>query len=40
LVEAADDICYDIMDIEDALKLKSYFEETQELTLAFIPMNA
>lgn len=38
LVEAADDICYEIMDIEDAHKLKILStEETQELLLAFIP---
>lgn len=38
LVEAADDICYEIMDIEDAHKLKILTsEETQELLLAFIP---
>ncbi len=36
LVEAADDICYEIMDIEDAHKLKLLsFEETQELLLNF-----
>jgi dGTPase len=36
LVEAADDICYEIMDIEDAHKLKLLsFEETRELLLAF-----
>jgi len=36
LVEAADDICYQIMDIEDAHKLKILTtEETQELLLAF-----
>ncbi|MBN1463873.1 MAG: deoxyguanosinetriphosphate triphosphohydrolase [Paludibacteraceae bacterium] len=38
LVEAADDICYEIMDIEDAHKLKILTtEETQDLLLAFIP---
>ena len=36
LVEAADDICYQIMDIEDAHKLKILTtEETQDLLLAF-----
>ena len=36
LVEAADDICYEIMDIEDAHKLKIItFEETQHLLLDF-----
>lgn len=36
LVEAADDICYEIMDIEDAHKLKILSdEETQALLLAF-----
>lgn len=36
LVEAADDICYEIMDIEDAHKLRILtFDETQELLLAF-----
>lgn len=36
LVEAADDICYEIMDIEDAHKLKILsFEETQHLLLGF-----
>ena len=36
LVEAADDICYEIMDIEDAHKLKLIsFEETRDLLLAF-----
>ncbi len=38
LVEAADDICYEIMDIEDAHKLKLLTnDETKELLLAFIP---
>lgn len=38
LVEAADDICYEIMDIEDAHKLKLLtFEETRDLMLGFIP---
>ena len=36
LVEAADDICYEIMDIEDAHKLKLLsYEETRDLLLAF-----
>ena len=36
LVEAADDICYEIMDIEDAHKLKILtFEETKQLLLGF-----
>lgn len=36
LVEAADDICYEIMDIEDSHKLKILsFDETQSLLLAF-----
>ncbi len=36
LVEAADDICYEIMDIEDSHKLKLLsFEETAELLLGF-----
>lgn len=36
LVEAADDICYEIMDIEDSHKLKILtFEETQQLLLSF-----
>ena len=36
LVEAADDICYEIMDIEDAHKLKILsFNETSELLLGF-----
>ena len=36
LVEAADDICYEIMDLEDAYKLKILsFEETSELMLGF-----
>lgn len=38
LVEAADDICYQVMDIEDAYKLKILSgEETQELFLSFVP---
>ncbi len=36
LVEAADDICYEIMDLEDAYKLKILnFEETSSLMLGF-----
>lgn len=36
LVEAADDICYEIMDIEDAYKLMILsFEETQKMLLSF-----
>ena len=36
LVEAADDICYEIMDLEDAFKLKILsFQETCDLMLAF-----
>lgn len=36
LVEAADDICYEIMDIEDAHKLKIVsFDETRDLLLDF-----
>ncbi len=36
LMEAADDICYEIMDIEDSHKLKLLsFEETSELLLGF-----
>ena len=36
LVEAADDICYEIMDMEDAHKLKILsFEETSRLMLSF-----
>jgi dGTPase len=36
LVEAADDICYEIMDLEDAHKLKILsYEETASLMLAF-----
>lgn len=38
LVEAADDICYQIMDIEDAHKLKILTtQETQQLLIAFFP---
>ena len=36
LVEAADDICYEIMDLEDAFKLKILtFDETTSLMLSF-----
>ncbi len=36
LVEAADDICYEIMDLEDAHKLKILsYEETEDLLLSF-----
>ncbi len=36
LVEAADDICYEIMDIEDAHKLKILtYDETEQLLLGF-----
>ncbi len=36
LVEAADDICYEIMDLEDAHKLKIIsFDETSQLLLSF-----
>ena len=38
LVEAADDICYEIMDIEDAHKLKILStDETRDLMLGFLP---
>ena len=38
LVEAADDICYEIMDIEDAHKLKLIsFDDTRRLLLGFLP---
>lgn len=38
LVEAADDICYEIMDIEDANKLKILsYQETTELLMGFFP---
>ena len=37
LVEAADDICYEIMDLEDAHKLKILsFEDTRQLMLGFV----
>lgn len=36
MVEAADDICYEIMDIEDSHKLKILsFAETEHLLLSF-----
>ena len=36
LVEAADDICYEIMDLEDAHKLKILtYDETERLLLGF-----
>jgi dGTPase len=36
LVEAADDICYEIMDLEDAFKLKILsFDETASMMLNF-----
>ena len=39
LVEAADDICYQIMDIEDAFKLRVLsFEETKQIMLSFLSM--
>ena len=39
LMEAADDICYEIMDIEDAHKLKLLsFEETKDLLLGFFDL--
>lgn len=38
LVEAADDICYEIMDLEDAYKLKLLsFREVEEILMAFFP---
>ena len=41
LVEAADDICYEIMDIEDAHKLKILsYEETEHLLLGFFDDDA
>ncbi len=41
LVEAADDICYEIMDIEDSHKLKILtFDETKELLLGFFDETA
>lgn len=40
LMEAADDICYEIMDIEDSHKLKILsFDETTELLLGFFDKN-
>ena len=39
-MEAADDICYEIMDIEDAHKLKLLtYEETETLLLGFFDNN-
>lgn len=41
LVEAADDICYQIMDIEDAHKLKILtYNETEQLFLAFFDQDS
>lgn len=41
LVEAADDICYEIMDIEDAFKLRLLsYDEASDLLLAFFPEDA
>ena len=41
LMEAADDICYEIMDIEDAFKLKLLnYAETEELLLGFFDDDA
>lgn len=41
LVEAADDICYEIMDIEDSHKLKILtFDETEDLLLNFFDSTA
>ena len=41
LVEAADDICYEIMDLEDAHKLKILsFDETSDLMLSFFEPDA
>ena len=41
LMEAADDICYEIMDIEDSHKLKILsFDETTELLLGFFDKDA
>ena len=41
MVEAADDICYEIMDIEDSHKLKILtFDETKELLLGFFDETA
>lgn len=40
LVEAADDICYEVMDIEDAYKLKILsWNETEEMLLGFFDEN-
>jgi dGTPase len=41
LVEAADDICYEIMDIEDAHKLKIIsYEDTSRMLLSFFDVEA
>ena len=41
LVEAADDICYEIMDIEDAHKLKIIsYEDTSQMLLSFFDSDA
>ena len=41
LVEAADDICYEIMDLEDAYKLKILtYDETVKLMLSFFDENS
>ena len=41
LVEAADDICYEIMDLEDAHKLKIFsYEETADIMLSFFDEKA
>ncbi len=38
LVEAADDICYQVMDVDDAFKLKLLsFEQTRDMLMAFLP---
>ena len=40
LVEAADDICYGIMDLEDGFRLGLIsFKETEELLMPLIPRN-
>ncbi|MDR1592640.1 MAG: deoxyguanosinetriphosphate triphosphohydrolase [Prevotellaceae bacterium] len=37
-VEAADDICYQIMDLEDAFKLHIFqFDETRDVLMSFLP---
>lgn len=41
LVEAADDICYQLMDLEDAHKLKIHsFEQTRNLLMGFFDLQA